>query len=82
MPDRLSTPDPAFIAEWNANLQAKRLRDLGLSYPAIAIVVAEYHGIDKSQDHWRGQLRKQGAGPVWRGNGRGKLRNGRTVATR
>ncbi len=62
--------DPAFIAEWNANLQAKRLRDLGLSYPAIAIVVAEYHGIDKSQDHWRAQLRKQGAGPVWRGNGR------------
>ncbi len=84
MPDRLSTPDPEFTAEWNANLQAKRLRDLGLPYPAIAIVIAEYHGIDRSHRHWRAQLRRQGAPPVWRGNGHGQPRDacGRWAATR
>lgn len=55
--------DPAFVREWQANLQAKRLHDLGLSYRSISIVLSEYHQVDRSVEQWRHQLRKQGAEP-------------------
>ncbi len=72
-----SQPDPDFIAQWHANLRARELRDLGLSYPAISIVLREYHDVDRSVEHWRTQVRRQGAPPALRGRGFGQLRKTR-----
>ena len=51
---------PEIINEWKANLQAKALREYGLSYSAIAVVIREYHGVDRTVEGWRVQLQKQG----------------------
>jgi hypothetical protein len=56
-------PDPEYIAEWQANLQARKLYDRGVNFPALAVVMAEYHGIERGPSGWREQIRKQGAKP-------------------
>lgn len=40
--------------------QACRLHRLGLSYTAIAVVMAEYHGAWCVPDTWRWRLRRHG----------------------
>ena len=54
-------PVPEVVNEWKANLEAARLRNLGLSYSAIAVVIREYYGVDRAVEGWRAQLQKQGA---------------------
>lgn len=44
--------------------QALRLRRLGLSYAAIAVVMGEYHGIHHGERCWRKRLRPLGAQPI------------------
>lgn len=60
-------PDPEYIRLWHANLQAKRLRDRNVSYSDIAVVMDEYHGIQRNADHWRLICRRQGADAVPKG---------------
>jgi hypothetical protein len=60
---RLVQPDPEFIRAWHANLEAKMLRDQGMSYSGIAVAMRVYHGVDRTVDEWQGQLRKQGCPP-------------------
>lgn len=58
-----------------------RLRSLGLSYAAIAIVLAEYHDFCATEEGVRRQLRKHGAPPVPWGRDLGALRrNGKVPA--
>lgn len=52
--------------------QALRLRKLGLSYPAIAVVMAEYHGEAYGENTWRDRLKALGAQPI-RTDARGAL---------
>lgn len=59
----MTSVDPAVANDFQARLQALRLRNAGLTYPAISIVIAEYHGIDRAADSWRYMCRKQGAPP-------------------
>jgi hypothetical protein len=66
-------PDPDVVAEWKANLQAARLRSLGLSYGSVSTVIREYHGVHRSAEGWRAQLLKQGA-PRARPRGRSVAR--------
>lgn len=61
------------ITEINTGL---RLRSLGLSYGAIAVVLREYHGMDVTEVAVRGQLRSKGAVPMPRGAGVANLRRG------
>jgi hypothetical protein len=60
-------PDPAVVNEWHANVRAARLRELGLSYRGIGIVILEDFGVDRTVDGWRSQLTKQGCRPRPRG---------------
>lgn len=49
------------------NREAFELRGRGLSYPAIAAVMAYYYGLDRSPSAWRTVCRQQGARAVPRG---------------
>ena len=49
--------------EWQARLQAMKLRRAGLSYPGISIVIEEYHGVTRTATAWRNMLRQHGAPP-------------------
>lgn len=65
-------PDREYVKEWQVNIEAKRLRDRGVSYRAISIVMDEFHGVSKSEDRWRHQLQKQGV-PLSKGPRKGQL---------
>lgn len=67
--------DEAVAAEWQARLQALKLRRAGLSYQDISIVMAEYHGSGLTARSWRTLLRKAGAPPAPRGSLDGLRRN-------
>lgn len=43
--------------------QAKRLREAGLTYGAVAQVMALYHGAVKTEAGWQSQLRRMGVPP-------------------
>ena len=55
--------EASFATEWQARLQAMKLRRAGLSYPAISIVIEEYHGVARTAAGWRWMLRQHGAPP-------------------
>lgn len=73
------TPNaPWKITDINAGL---RLRQRGLSYTAIAVVLNEYHGLPLvSESAVRGMLRRYGAEPRPRGATAANLRRGSVVA--
>jgi hypothetical protein len=50
-------------AQWHAAKLRKRYGN-GLSYPAIALIMGEYHGIWRSQWYWRDVCRRRGCGPA------------------
>lgn len=52
---------PMPLVGMQAVSQAMRLRGTGLTYSAIAIVMREYHGSGRTEEHWRRLLRAQGA---------------------
>lgn len=52
-----------------ASWQALRLRQKGMTYAQIAIVMGEYHGAHRSSHSWRSVCRQLGAAPVVRGYG-------------
>lgn len=47
---------PLPLSDSQGNLAALRLRTLGLSYPVIAAVMSEYHGLYCSGATWRRRL--------------------------
>lgn len=53
--------------------QAKRLRMRGLSYSAVAEVMAMYHDVAKNPSAWRHQLRAMGVPPKHYSHGRQRL---------
>lgn len=53
-------PDPEVILEWQANLKARALYEKGLSYPAISVVIDEYHGVKRTKEQWRNKLLAMG----------------------
>lgn len=58
-----------------------RLRELGLPYSAIAVVLAEYHGLENcNADRARAMLRSHGAAPKPHGPAGANLRRGRAAA--
>lgn len=66
-------------AHWTMPLirQAGRLRTRGLSYPAIAVVLSEYHDFHVSEGAVRHMLRTHaGASPHPRGSRSGLLNSG------
>lgn len=70
-------------APWTMPLitQAGRLRARGLSYPAIAVVLGEYHDFHVSDTAVRGMLRTYGgAEPRPRGSVIGLRQNGSVAA--
>lgn len=59
-----------------------RLRSLGLTYSAIAVVLAEYHGLEYCNEaRARSMLRRHGADPCPRGAGSANLRRGTEMAS-
>lgn len=57
-------------------VKAQQLRDEGLSYPAIAVVMRRYHAVEAAPDTWRRALKSVG---LWR---RPSYMNGGWPATR
>lgn len=60
--------------------QALHLRNCGLTYTAIAVVLHEYHGLGVTPGAVRGRLRASGAPPMPRGAGIANLRKNRIGA--
>ena len=59
--------EAAVAAEWQARLQAMKLRRARLSYRDISVVMEEYHGVRRSEGAWKIVLRQMGAPPEPRG---------------
>jgi hypothetical protein len=53
-------PPLPIMTEADALKQAKRLRDLGCSFPAISLVMGDYHGQWASKAAWRDRLERPG----------------------
>lgn len=66
----MTLADPDVIRLWHANLQAEKLRRLGVSYHDLWIVMREYHNVDRSPEQWRAQMRHQGCPPAPHGRHR------------
>lgn len=68
---------------WNTTCVSRglRLRSLGLTYTAIAIVLSEYHGLNVTEPQVRYVLRKAGATPDPRGEWKKNLKRGCHPAT-
>ncbi len=60
---------PLPLSHSQGNLAALHLRVRGLTYSAIALVMADYHGLHLSEAGWRGRLREMGAEPRHHPNG-------------
>ena len=69
------------MTRWRINdiQRGLRLRECGLSYPAIAVVFREYHNLDVTEGSVRHVLRRYGASPAPRG-ATGNLWRGRVPA--
>lgn len=65
-------------SQWKISLitQSLHLRRQGLSYPAIAVVLREYHGFDVSATGVQHQCRRNGAEPRPRGASEANLLRG------
>jgi hypothetical protein len=51
------------LTSGQADAQALRLREAGLSYGAIARVMRSYHGVGMNENTWRHRLRRLGVEP-------------------
>jgi hypothetical protein len=60
---------PLPLLNGQATAQAMRLRQRGLTYQTIAVVMGTYHGVYKSETAWRSALRSKGAPPRHHNNG-------------
>jgi len=63
-PDLFAALHPRSEITADALRQASRLRDFGLSYTVIAVVMGEYHGAYFQPETWRRWLRGMGKGPA------------------
>jgi hypothetical protein len=60
---------PLPLTEGQALAQAMRLRQHGMTYRTIAMVVGTYHGVYYAEDWWRRNLRSRGFPPRHHANG-------------
>ena len=72
---RINLNAPLPLGYHHAIRRALELRQDNLSYPMIAIVMRQYHGVHRSESWWRRQLRSHGAearphGLMWHGTQR------------
>lgn len=75
-PDRSA---PLVLGWVRALDRAAELRSAGLAYPAIAHVMAAYHGWSFTEQTWRKHLYERGVQKAPSRVRRGLLRHGRTV---
>lgn len=64
---------PLPLDRYEANKTAYQLRLAGFNYTDISRIMRLYHGVPRSAEKWRCQLRSQGAPPRHYANGKLRL---------
>lgn len=71
---RASEGEPLLpLTEGQALAHGRRLRAAGINYTSIARVMLVSHGVDRSSEWWRRNLRARGAPPMHYANGSPRL---------